>query len=829
MLLAEAILIFTLVTNAGLGLSVIFSNPRRSQNQLYLAFSAAIAVWILFLFGILKADFVEQAELGIKGAAAAGVAVPVVFYLFCQSIAYPQKPVIQIIRNNYRLLTLSLVVALLCATPLFLKTASLPAEGNSPQITDAHFGSTFPLFIAFFPIIIYRTIRIFFRTLGTAEGLARVEMQFTLIGMTSVLPVSILIFIIAVISGSDQPQQYSPLCIIPMNLAIAYGIATRRMLGIESIIQKSTANILLAAFLSLLLFSSWHTVNYLFADVIDNPVEAAWFVSALLTLLAFPPAKKYLHIGARKLISDKSMNVPETLKRANEIIQSVPTIDALTAQFLELVEREAGATTLRYLSLEGDRYIEHGSTGFEVEIGNALILCLASGQSPVCRDSLKRTRETSRTNIVFQQMEKFETAMAVGAFAKSELIGVLLLGNKKARRIYNLTEQDALQTLCNQFAIARENARMYTEMQNSKIRNEIMLDQLANGVIVANPDRTITLFNKEARRITGLQGKKVLNQKIDMLPNPIFEALEKTLERARGVRNIEAELIHAETETVIDIQLATASLSDLEKQPMGALLVVTDITETKNLEQQLRRTDQLSSVGTLAAGMAHEIKNPLVTIKTFTQLLPHRYSDEDFRNEFSVLVAQEVTRIDGIVNDLLSFSKPAKPNLVPMQLHDTIHKTLKLLNKQMMQKNIKLENNCTAANASILGDDKLLSQALINLSLNAIEAIDSDGTISVRTTNCDYLFAPSDAIGEPAPRPCIRLQISDTGSGISKEDQPKIFDPFFTRKTAGTGMGLSVSHGIITEHHGAIEVESEPERGTTFYVYLPTLAEVENG
>jgi PAS domain S-box-containing protein len=392
-------------------------------------------------------------------------------------------------------------------------------------------------------------------------------------------------------------------------------------------------------------------------------------------------------------------------------------------------------------------------------------------------------------------------------------------------RIYDKNEQDALQILCNQFAVALENAQMYTEMQDSKIQNEIMLDQLVSGVIVANPERKITLINHEAERITGLTKRQTLGQGMDFLPETVTEALDATLATRDGIQNTDAILFVQEEEKSVHVRMGSAYLMGYDDKPMGALLVFTDMTEVKSLEEQVRRADQLSSVGTLAAGMAHEIKNPLVTIKTFTQLLPERHADEDFRKDFSSLVADEVLRIDGIVNQLLSFSKPSHPHLVPMKLHQTVEQTLKLIQEQMSQKDIVLKNNLHAKQDLISGDADLLTQALVNLNLNAVDAIGSEGTITVTTSNCTYAFALGTNPENSVKKPCVRLQINDTGAGIEKSQLQKIFDPFFTSKSEGTGMGLSVAHGIIQEHHGVIDVESTPGKGTSFYVYIPILKE----
>jgi len=518
------------------------------------------------------------------------------------------------------------------------------------------------------------------------------------------------------------------------------------------------------------------------------------------------------------------------MKRAGSIFQSITTIDALLHKFSKLLSDSLDAEKVSILITSGDALDQRYPKMHDNEIKSFLATdpipqMVKNTKDLVSRDRLARTKSTPETNLVIQQLDQHKINITAGIFSKGELTGLVLLGAKRGGRIYDKTEQESLQILCNQLAVAIENANLYTEMQDSKIRNDILLDQLLNGVIVASPDRKITMINHEAQRITKLTEAEAMGKNIDTLPLPIFEALENTISKESGTRNMEATLFSQEEDESISIRMGTTYLFSHDDKPMGALLVFTDLTELKSLEEQVRRTGQLSSVGTLAAGMAHEIKNPLVTIKTFTQLLPERYTDEDFREEFSSLVSQEVSRIDSIVNQLLSFSKPTKPVLVPMSFHDSVAKTLKLINEQLSQNNIALEVNMLAVSDRILGDAKLLSQALVNLSLNAIDAIRQKGTISIETINCTYRFANGTDQKKATTKQCIRFQISDTGHGIEQTDVQKIFNPFFTKKSEGTGMGLSISHGIIEEHHSAIEVESEPGKGTTFYIYIPLFEE----
>lgn len=825
---AQAILLFIFLTNTAVGCIVFGTNPRRSQNQLFLLFSASLTAWVLFVLNITSSQSSYNAELGIRGASIAGAFIPVTFYLFCQSISNPELSFLRLCSKSKGVLILSVIISLMCGTRFFLQSVTMPTPENGFHVPRADYGPGFIVFILFFPMVIYRTIFTFYKILKSSAGIAKTEMQFALTGMTSALPIAVIIHLVAIVSGSSDPQQYGPLCIIPMNLVIAYGIATRRILGIETVLRRAIAYALLAGFLVMIYVGSWYTVDYLLSDALEDPSLVAQITATIFTILLLTPAQQRMNIAAKKLIAGKSVDTTAMTKKASEIFRSVSTIDLLLKHFSQLLGEALAPKEIALLSLEKrcfqQQYPKTDQTR-SLDIDDPIPNMLRKTKNTICRDSLVRLRETAQIRAVKQVMKQTDLSIAVGIFLKDNLEGVLLMGPKVDGEIYDRNEQDALQILCNQFAVALENAHLYTEMQDSKIRNEIMLEQLVSGVIVANPDRKITLINHEAQRITGLSEAETLGQVIDLLPQSISEALETTLATQSGLQNTDTVLFADEEERTMHISMGSAYLLGHDEKPMGALLVFTDMTEVKGLEEQVRRADQLSSVGTLAAGMAHEIKNPLVTIKTFTQLLPDRYEDADFRRDFSSLVAHEVSRIDGIVNHLLHFSKPSKPNLVPINLHNTIEKTLELIHEQLLQKNIELRNHLRAGNDRISGDADLLTQSLVNFNLNAIEAIGSDGIIKVVSSNCTYRFARGEDPGEAVTRTCIRLQISDTGQGISQEQLQKIFDPFFTSKSEGTGMGLSVAHGIIHEHHGAIEVDSIPGKGTTFSIYIPILEE----
>ncbi len=229
--------------------------------------------------------------------------------------------------------------------------------------------------------------------------------------------------------------------------------------------------------------------------------------------------------------------------------------------------------------------------------------------------------------------------------------------------------------------------------------------------------------------------------------------------------------------------------------------------ENERLRQEIAQTEKLKTIAILASGMAHEVRNPLTVIKTFSEYLPQKLNDQNFLNKFVPLVNKEVERINELVQDLLEYAKPSSPILKPTDIHKIINDTLNILNSKILNKKITVIREFDEPNqCEPLLDSNQMKQVFLNIFINAIDALNNDGYLRI-TTNFD--------------RHKLLIKITDTGCGITKEDLVHIFDPFFTKKENGTGLGLSITHGIIKEHSGKIFAESELGRGTTFKIELP--------
>jgi signal transduction histidine kinase len=233
--------------------------------------------------------------------------------------------------------------------------------------------------------------------------------------------------------------------------------------------------------------------------------------------------------------------------------------------------------------------------------------------------------------------------------------------------------------------------------------------------------------------------------------------------------------------------------------------------DLKKSKSYIRRADRLASLGTLTAGISHEIRNPLVAIKTFTQLLPERLKDEEFLNKFLGIASGEVDRISSLITELLEFAKPSEPKLELEDVNTILDSMILLLSTESSKKLIQLIKQYGTDLPPIRIDREQMKQAFLNILLNAIEATPENGKVMVSTRS----------FIKPGGQPYIQIEVSDTGCGIAAENLEEIFNPFFTTKEMGSGLGLSIAHQIVQEHKGYITVESQLDQGSSFYINLP--------
>lgn len=419
------------------------------------------------------------------------------------------------------------------------------------------------------------------------------------------------------------------------------------------------------------------------------------------------------------------------------------------------------------------------------------------------------------------------------------LIGIITLGQKRAGGIY--TEQDInfLTTLSNQAAIAIHNAALYTELLEVKNYLETIVHQMTCGLIVVDSSGTVLRVNKNGacfldRPIQVLEGSSITN-----LPGELQQVFQTTLRQKKIIENQEVYFPQASGIPRI-LSVSSVPLNDGADHVIGALGVLTDMTELRLLETELRKAERLATVGTLAAGLAHEIKNPLVSLKTFAELLPTKYDDSDFRESFSQIAIAEIDRINSLVEQLLRFARPPKPSPIPIDVHEPLEQTLSLLASEFSRSQVVVKRNFHPSPLIVNGDSEQLKQVFMNVLLNALEALSpkGGGLIEVSTSmRKRWNWAAAGLPPEPPSGYLLTdleavVRVSDNGPGIRESHLKHVFDPFFTTKDTGHGLGLSIAHGIVREHRGTINAENKPGGGALFTIALPLLekeARVQDG
>lgn len=334
-----------------------------------------------------------------------------------------------------------------------------------------------------------------------------------------------------------------------------------------------------------------------------------------------------------------------------------------------------------------------------------------------------------------------------------------------------------------------------------------LLDCIATGIITIGPARQILAFNDAAERLTGLRGKEVLHRSTAMLPPPLQAVIDETFVTGKSV--MRRRVLSPQPDGTEDLlQITTTVVQPSAGGVMSVLAELQNVSRAQSMAANLEHLDRLASVGFLSAGVAHEIKNALVAVRTFVDLLSEQCTDA----ELTQVVSREIKRIDSIVRQILRGAMREEFLLAPLGAHVLLNDVLSLLAHQLQSASVEVTVELSAVADRINADERQLRHAFLNLLLNAMEAMDGSRHLTVATE-----------VIEVWERPHLRVSISDSGSGIQPEHLPRLFSPFFTTKKEGTGLGLAITRRIIQEHNGAVTVDSKVGQGTTFHVFLPLL------
>ncbi|HKA00918.1 MAG TPA: ATP-binding protein [Candidatus Solibacter sp.] len=397
---------------------------------------------------------------------------------------------------------------------------------------------------------------------------------------------------------------------------------------------------------------------------------------------------------------------------------------------------------------------------------------------------------------------------------------------------------ELMTTLAGYLAIAIENASLYRSLQRKvdeyerlKEFSENIVESINVGILAADLDDRVESWNTQIEQLTGVSREAALGKRLsDLFPAALVEQFDR-VRGETGIHNIYKFELKPQAAVAgvngtgnghgpvssrlsdVTLNIAIAPLVSKDQEQIGRLIILDDVTDRAELEQRLVQADKLSSIGLLAAGVAHEVNTPLAVISTYAQMLAKQVSEDSQKSAILEKIAKQTFRASEIVNSLLNFSRTSTTSFGNVDVNRVVQETLSLLEHQMHKSSVEIRTDLDPDLPPVHGNAGKLQQVFLNLFLNARDAMSGGGKLEVRSY-CDGAGT--------------RIEVSDTGHGIAPENLHRIYDPFFTTKGAkkGTGLGLSVTYGIIQEHGGSIEVSNRRGGGATFRVELPVAVPV---
>ena len=410
----------------------------------------------------------------------------------------------------------------------------------------------------------------------------------------------------------------------------------------------------------------------------------------------------------------------------------------------------------------------------------------------------------------------------VPCVAEDETIAVMALGRKESGEPLSSEDMALLAAVAGQVATALENGRLYSqlhvkagELDRMRQFSENIVESLSDGLVVLDLGDQVVRWNAGLERLFGVSREEAVGQRLDDLFDPEFVGrLRKArVERVTGAELYRVPLMsrHADPRRLL-VNAATAPLLTPDGDTSGTMVIVEDITSRVQLEEQLQISEKMASIGLLAAGVAHEVNTPLTGISSFTQMLLEGADPNDPKTQLLEKIERQTFRAAKIINGLLNLARPGRSDVSgPVDVNVVVNDVLALLEHQLDTGNVKVRRELSVIAPVVQGVEFKVQQVFLNLFLNARDAMPTGGWLTVSSRVDDEHAV---------------VEIADNGAGIRSEHLSRIYDPFFTTKTTGqgTGLGLSVTYGVVQEHHGTIECESQSGQGTRFRLTLPLSA-----
>jgi len=546
-------------------------------------------------------------------------------------------------------------------------------------------------------------------------------------------------------------------------------------------------------------------------------------LAVVVTALLFDPVRKWIQDRVDQFFYRAVYDYRRTLLEFGRELGSETDLNALLSSVMDRLSRTLAVDRLAIFLNAGEepeRFILSKSSGMAAPANLDLSFLSVPRPEQAGHLFFENTHQVPRETEGSQQsIARLDLNYYIPCRAQQRTVAVLGLGKTSKGDFLSSEDIELLETLGGYLGIAIQNGRLYASLQQKvaeyerlKDFNENIVESINVGIMALDMEDRIESWNAQMEVMYALPRWQTLTQPLSSVFGSEFVEEYYRVRQHAGINNLYKFRLATPAGETRTVNVAIAPLVTRKFQVVGRLIIMDDITERVELEVQLSQADKLSSIGLLAAGVAHEVNTPLAVISSYTQMLAKQLQGDPQKSGLLEKITRQTFRASEIVSNLLNFSRTSGTEFTDVDVNKIIADTLALLEHQFKTARIEVHPELTPALSPIHGNPGRLQQVFLNLFLNAKDAMPGGGKLRVTTTNGDT----------------IGVRVSDTGSGIAPEHIQRIYDPFFTTKTApkegqprGTGLGLSVTYGIIQEHAGKIRVESHPGAGTTFALDFP--------
>ncbi|HET9742902.1 MAG TPA: ATP-binding protein [Terriglobales bacterium] len=665
--------------------------------------------------------------------------------------------------------------------------------------------------------------------------LLRQQMKWVTRGTLLAIVPFTLFYVIPFVRGAEPStlMKASVLALVFLPLTFGYAIVRYRLMDVDLIFKRGMAYTLATAIITLLNLLIIGVVVEKVHTKMPNAGEWGLIAAVVITALLFDPVRKLIQGRLDRLFYRQRYDYRRTLIDFARDLNSETDLRAMLSAVVDrlshtlLVDRVAV-----FLATESGEAAERFFLAKSVGIASGSNLELEF-LGRIANPGSARHLFFDNTQHVLNASPAAQATIAqldlnyyIPCRVQNRMIAVLGMGKTADGDYLSSEDVELLETLSAYIGIAIQNARLYSSLQQRiaayerlKEFNENIVESISVGVLAVDLEDRVESWNSQMEVMYATPRAQALGRSLSGIFPAAFVEEYYRVRQSPGIHNFYKFRLSTPAGENRVANIAIAPLVTRNFEVVGRIIIVDDITERLELESQLTQAEKMSSIGLLAAGVAHEVNTPLAVISSYAQLLAKQLQGDDQRSALLEKITKQTFRASEIVNSLLNFSRTSGSEFQLLDLNKIIQDTLTLLDHQFKHSRVHVESDLYVDLPRVMGNSGKLQQVFLNLFLNAKDAMPQGGTIKVVTANGDG----------------VRVMISDTGSGIAPEHILRIYDPFFTTKNhprngqhRGTGLGLSVSYGIIQEHAGKIQVNSRPGEGTTFALEFPMIRKAVN-